>query len=133
MHQFARYVLAGGLAFVVDFTALLIFTSEVGFHYLVSASIAFLLGMVTNYLLCISWIFDYRALNNATHEVAVFFIIGIAGLLLNNLLMLFLTEFLDLHYLLSKAGAAAVILVFNFAMRRSLLFAERNASDGAAP
>lgn len=133
MHQFARYVLVGGLAFVIDFTVLFILTEKVGLHYLVSASIAFLVGMVTNYLLCIGWIFDYRALNNTAHELAVFFLIGIAGLLLNNSLMFLLTEFLDFHYLFSKIGAAAVIVIFNFSTRRSLLFAERKKPRGVRP
>lgn len=126
IRQFSQYVLVGGLAFVVDFTALFMFTENLGLHYLVSASIAFLLGMVNNYLLCIAWIFDYRALSNRAHEFAIFFLVGIAGLVLNNLVMFLLTEFADFHYLLSKAGAAALILIFNFSLRRSLLFSERD-------
>jgi len=47
--QFAQYVLVGGLAFVVDFTALFVLTDYFGLHYLVSASLAFLLGLITNY------------------------------------------------------------------------------------
>lgn len=125
MRQFVRYGVVGGLAFVVDFSALFLFTESLGLHYLVSASLAFLLGMVTNYLLCIAWIFDYRALSNRAHEFALFFAIGIAGLLLNNGLMFILTEFLEYHYLLSKAGAAVLILMFNFSLRRSLLFSPR--------
>lgn len=123
--QFAQYVLVGGLAFVVDFTALFVLTDYFGLHYLVSASLAFLLGLITNYLLCIAWIFDYRVLKNQAHEFALFSLIGVAGLLLNNLLMFLLTDLLDVHYLLSKAAAAGVILLFNFSLRRSLLFAER--------
>jgi len=128
MRQFSRYVLVGGFAFVVDFTALFLLTEKIGLHYLVSASISFMLGLVTNYLLCIAWIFDYRALESTAHEFLVFLLIGIAGLLLNNLLMYLLTEFFDFHYLLSKAGAAAAILVFNFSLRRSLLFADRKSA-----
>lgn len=124
IQQFARYVLVGGLAFIVDFTALFFLTESLEFHYLVSASIAFLLGLVTNYLLCISWIFHHRTVSNRLHEFIIFSLVGIAGLLLNNLLIFLLTEFVSFHYLMSKAVAAAVILVFNFSLRRSLLFAE---------
>lgn len=125
MRQFAQYVLVGGLAFVADFTALFLFTEGLGLHYLVSASIAFLLGLATNYLLCIAWIFDYRALQNQAHEFAIFSLIGLVGLLLNNFLMFVFTEFLSFHYLLSKAGAAVLILFFNFFFKRLLLFSER--------
>ncbi|MCB1967535.1 MAG: GtrA family protein [Candidatus Accumulibacter sp.] len=125
MRQFIQYILVGGLAFVVDFMALFLLTEKFALHYLVSASVAFLLGLVTNYLLCVAWIFDYRALQNQAHEFAIFSLIGLVGLLLNNLLMYAFTEFLGFYYLLSKAGAAALILFFNFFFRRLLLFSER--------
>jgi putative flippase GtrA len=125
MHQFAQYALVGGLAFAVDFMALFLLTERVGLHYLVSALIAFLLGLATNYFLCIFWIFDYRALKNQAHEFAIFSSIGLAGLLLNGVLMFLLTEFLGVHYLISRAQAALLILLFNFSLKRMLLFSER--------
>lgn len=131
IRQFTQYVLVGGLAFVVDFAALFLLTENVGLHYLVSASMAFLLGLLTNYLLCIAWIFDYRSVKNPAKEFAIFSLIGIAGLLLNNFLMFILTEFVNFHYLVSKVAAAALILIFNFSLRRSLLFAERKRSPVA--
>lgn len=124
LRQFVQYALVGGVAFVFDFVALFLLTERVGLHYLVSASIAFLLGLTTNYLLCIFWIFDYRALKNLAHEFAIFSLIGLAGLLLNGSLIFLLTEFLGLHYLVARAQAAVLILLFNFSLKRFLLFSE---------
>lgn len=124
LRQFVQYVLVGGVAFVFDFVALFLLTERVGLHYIVSASIAFLLGLTTNYLLCILWIFDYRALQNQAHEFAVFSLIGLAGLLLNGSLMFILIEFLGLHYLIARAQAAVLILLLNFSLKRFLLFSE---------
>lgn len=131
--QFGQYVLAGGLAFLFDFAALFLLTEHVGLHYLVSASIAFLLGLATNYLLCIVWIFDYRALKNQAHEFAIFSMIGVAGLLLNNVLMFLLTELVGLHYLASRTQAALLILFFNFSLKRFLLFSESKKTALEAP
>jgi putative flippase GtrA len=131
--QFAQYTLVGGLAFLFDFGALFLLTERVGLHYLVSASIAFLIGLATNYLLCIVWIFDYRALKNQAHEFAIFSLIGLAGLLLNSLLMLLLTELAGLHYLASRAQAAVLILLFNFSLKRFLLFSESKKAALEAP
>jgi putative flippase GtrA len=133
MRQFAQYVLAGGLAFAFDFTALFLLTESVGVHYLVSASLAFLIGLATNYLLCIAWIFDHRAQKNQAYEVAIFSLIGLAGLLLNNLVMFLLTEFVGLHYLISRAQAAVLILLFNFSLKRFLLFSESKKAALEAP
>jgi putative flippase GtrA len=122
VQQFIRYVGVGGLSFVVDFTCLYLLTEAIGWHYLASATLAFCAGLVTNYLLCLLWVFDFRRMQNRLHEFTVFGIIGLGGLLLNNLLLYTLTGLLGLHYLLSKISAAAVILLFNFGLRRWMLF-----------
>lgn len=120
--QFLSYVLVGGTAFVVDFSILYFLTESLGVYYIASATAGFLVGLVINYLLCILLIFDFRAMSRATHEFGLFAAIGIAGLMLNNLLIWMLTELAGLHYLASKLVAAAVVLVFNFTLRRQLLF-----------
>ena len=133
MRQFAQYVCVGGLAFVVDIAALFLLTEKVGLHYISSASVAFVLGLATNYILCVAVVFDYRALQNRAHEFVIFSLIGVAGLLLNNLLIFLFTEFLGFYYLVSKAGAAVFILFFNFFLRRLWLFSERKKAQLDSP
>lgn len=120
--QFMRYVGVGGAAFFVDFACLWALTEHVSLHYLLAATLGFSAGLVTNYLLCLIWVFDYRRMSNRLHEFTVFGSVGIAGLLLNNLLLYVLTDYGGFHYLISKLFAAAGILVFNFSLRRWLLF-----------
>lgn len=122
--QFLQYLIVGGMAFLVDLSALYGLTEFVSLHYLVSATIGFLLGLLLNYLLCVAWIFEYRALENAIHEFLLFALIGIIGLLLNNVLLYGFTEGLGMFYLVSKLLAAGIILVFNFSLRRHILFSE---------
>lgn len=120
--QFVSYVAVGGVAFVVDLGTLYLLTEFFGIYYIASATAGFLLGLIVNYLLCVIWIFDFRAIEKAAHEFGLFAAIGIVGLLLNNLLIYLLTEFVGIHYVISKMIAAALVLVFNFALRRQLLF-----------
>lgn len=114
--------MVGGAAFIIDFGLLYFLTEHLGVHYLLSATAGFLAGLAANYLLCVLLIFDFRAISKATHEFVLFAAIGIAGLLLNNTLIWLLTELAGFHYLASKLIAAALVLVFNFALRRQLLF-----------
>ena len=120
--QFFKYLVVGGLAFVVDYTILFLLARYAGLHYLLAATAGFILGLVTNYLLCIGWIFDQRSMQNTVHEFAIFTMIGIAGLGLNNGLMYVATDLAGVHYLLSKLLAAACVLIFNFGLRRYFLF-----------
>ena len=120
--QFIRYLYVGGLSFLVDFACLYYLTEHIGMHYLISATLAFSLGLTTNYLLCLAWVFDFRRMPNRWHEFMVFSAIGLFGLFLNNLLLWLLTEYAGLYYLVSKIIATAAILFFNFSLRRWLLF-----------
>ena len=98
--QLFRYTIVGGIAFIVDFVSLFILTEFIHFHYLISAAIAFSLGLTTNYILSISWVFDARSLQNKYKELVIFTIIGIIGLLFNELFMWYFTEIILFHYLM---------------------------------
>lgn len=120
-----QYTFVGGIAFLADFSVLVALTSLFGLHYLVSATVGFSIGVLVSYRLCVSWVFDYRAVDNRAVELSVFSLIGVVGLIINNLTMYLLTEFVDLVYMQSKLFAAAFVLAFNFTTRRWLLFSPR--------
>ena len=46
--QLFRYTIVGGTAFCFDFATLHMLTAYAGFHYLVSAAFAFILGLLVN-------------------------------------------------------------------------------------
>jgi putative flippase GtrA len=120
--QFARYVVVGGLAFGVDFGALYALTEFAGIHYLISAAAAFLLGLLANYFLSRVWVFNQRTVGNVAIEFAVFAVIGLIGLGLNEAILWFAHARLGLHYLVAKLFSAALVLVWNFGARKALLF-----------
>ncbi|MBN2530501.1 MAG: GtrA family protein [Deltaproteobacteria bacterium] len=120
--QFFRYLFVAGLAFVVDFSSLFAFTHWAGFHYLLSAALAFILGLITNYSLSIIWVFTERTMKSAKLEFLIFTGIGIAGLGLNELVIWLCTEFIGTHYLVSKIISTGLVFSFNFILRKILLF-----------
>ena len=120
--QFIRYVFVGGAAFAVDYLALYLLAHFAGLHYLLAASLSYLLGMVANYLVSVRWVFDFRRIRQWEREFAIFFMIGIAGLILNGLAITLLVEAAGAPYMAAKLAAAAAILFFNFGARKVLLF-----------
>lgn len=120
--QLYRYLFVGGAAFIVDFISLFILTDLFGIYYLISAAIAFILGLLANYFLSISWVFNKRKLKNTHVEFGVFGAIGIVGLGLNEVLIWFFTQDLQIFYLFSKIFAAVIILFWNFFARKFILF-----------
>ena len=124
--QLLRYCFVGGFAFLVDAGLLYVLTEYAGWHYLFSASLSFIAGLCVNYLLSISWIFKSSTYSNRTLEFVFFAIIGVVGLLLNELLLYMATDVLHLYYMLSKVIAAGIIMLWNFFARKYLLFNPQN-------
>ncbi len=120
--QAFRYILAGALAYAIDYSALAMLTNIFGLYYLTSAAIAFILGAVTSYVLNITWVFDERTLKDRRLEASVFFAIGIIGLFLNHYCILFFTERVKLHYLISKFVSTIAVAAVNFSARKYILF-----------
>jgi putative flippase GtrA len=120
--QLFRYTLVGGLAFIIDFGLLFILTHYLNIYYLISAAIAFLLGLTTNYILSIIWVFEKRTIANKKIEFLVFSLIGIVGLGLNEFIMWFFTDILYWHYLLSKIISTVFVYLWNFFARKFVLF-----------
>ena len=120
--QLFRYLFVGGAAFIVDIGSLYVFTDFFGIYYLISAAIAFLIGLIMNYILSISWVFNNRTFNSRTLKFGVFTFIGIIGLALNELFLWVFTAKLGLYYLISKIIVAVIILSWNFFARKFILF-----------
>lgn len=120
--EFRRYFLVGGLAFLVDGAVLAGMVELLGIHYLVGATAGFIVGAFVNYWLSVHWVFSERTLSNQGLELGLFILIGLIGLGLNDALMWLFTDWLGLYYLLSKIMAAALVFIYNFAVRRALLF-----------
>ena len=121
--QLLRYTFVGGIAFVVDFTSLYLLTEFAGLHYLHSAAIAFILGLIINYILSILWVFKSRAVNKKIIEFTIFVIIGIVGLGLNIIIIWFFTDRFSIDFLYySKLISTAIVYFWNFLARKYILY-----------
>lgn len=120
--QLMRYAVVGGVAFVVDYGSLWLLTELAGLHHLVSAAIAFVLGLTCNYLISTAWVFGESKVKNRWLEFSAFALIGIVGLGLNELIIYLCTDICSLHYMLSKIISTALVFFWNFFARRFLLF-----------
>lgn len=125
--QLFRYLFVGGAAFLVDYGLLVLLTEVCGLHYLVSATISFIAGLIVNYLLSTSWIFRKSKMENKWAEFLIFSIIGVVGLLLNNLLLYLFTDLAHIHYMISKLITTAIVMLWNFGARKIILFNKKEA------
>lgn len=120
--QFVRYFFVGGFAFVVDFGLLYILTEYAGLHYLLSATLSFISGLLVNYIISCIWVFSNSKFKNRLVEFLFFAAIGVVGLLLNDALIWLFTDCIGTHYMFSKIVAAAIVYLWNFFARKYLVF-----------
>ena len=117
-----RYFGAAAFALVIDLATLSGLIHIAGVHYLLAAPIGFALGLALIYLLSVRWVFDERRLANPRVEFAVFALIGLAGMGINELVIYAGVEQFALGPEQAKLPSAALVFSFNFATRKLLLF-----------
>ena len=121
MGQIIRFGLVGFLCFFIDYGLLLALTELAGFHYLVSGALSFAVSVVVNYLLSMKFVYEARARENRTGEFITFVLLSLVGLLINQLVMWVVVEFLGIWYQLAKIGATAIVMVYNFVSRKIII------------
>lgn len=120
--QLFRYTFVGGLAFVVDFGLLYLLTEFANFHYLTSAAIAFVAGLVVNYVLSKLWVFNKSSYKNKVAEFLMFALIGVIGLGFTELLMWLFTDIFGAYYIISKILTTMLVYFWNFFARKFMIF-----------
>lgn len=120
--QLFRYSFVGGFAFVVDFCLLYVLTEFVHLHYLASAAIAFLAGLMVNYVLSKLWVFTKSSYKSRVAEFLVFALIGVIGLGFTELLMWVFTDLVGAHYIVSKLFTTVLVYFWNFFARKIIIF-----------
>ena len=126
--QFLRYLVTGGLAFVVDFGLFALCLYKLDWHYLLANLIGLVAGLVLNYALSIVWVFTacQRTLEKQkVIEFTLFAFVGIAGVGINQALMYLMVGLLDWNEMVSKMVAAVLVLMWNFGARKLMLFREK--------
>jgi putative flippase GtrA len=117
-----KYFAVSAAALALDFGLLILLTERVHLPYLVSAAIGFSAGTLLAYVLSVSLVFRECRFTRRWAEFLGFVMIGVAGLVLNQILLRAFVEGLGLSYVLAKVPAAGIGFVFSFASRRLALF-----------
>jgi putative flippase GtrA len=118
--QFVRYLFVGGFAALVDTGCLYILHKHLGFHHLSAAAIGFLLGLITNYVISILWVFESRG--RIKEEFTLFALIGIGGLMWTEVILWLSVEVAQISVMLAKGIALVLVLIWNFGMRKKFVF-----------
>jgi putative flippase GtrA len=132
--QFFRYGIVGAVTFFIDMGILYSLTLSPVFvrYYILAVTISSGTALLCTYVLSVLWVFKKRNMTNLRFEFIIFCVIGIVGLLLNYLLVWFLTEVLlksvfvvdvkRIRILIAKPVTTVIVFFWNFFLRKLILF-----------
>lgn len=121
LRELALYGFASALALGVDGGLLLLLT-RFGVNYLAASGAGFASGIAVTYLLSVSVVFRHRPIADRRREFIGFLGVGLAGLMLTQGSMALWVEMFRMTPVLAKLPTAGIVFLFNFAVRRALLF-----------
>lgn len=122
--EFVRFLVVGGLCYLLGLALLYWFTEHLGFHYLLSLVIAMLILSIIGWAMNRNWTFrsiDPRWFAEAQRYLAANF----SAWLLTFVLMALLVSGFGVNYLHASAVIAALMAVFNFLLHRHWSFRQK--------
>ena len=121
IEQIMKFGVVGFLCFFIDYGLMILFTEAFYINYLVSAALSFSISTIVNYSLSMRYVFKSKKDANKINEFILFVVLSVIGLGVNEAAMWIAVEGLGIHYMISKIGATAVVMVFNFVTRKIFL------------
>ncbi len=128
--EFFRYLLVGGLAFVIDSGVLALFRELVlnggtPTELFICTALGFIAGLITNYVLSLLFVFkksENKGNGKSVGAFLIFALVGIIGLGLTELGMYVGVYVFGWHYILTKILVAGAVMVWNYAGRKIFVF-----------
>ena len=121
IHQLMKFGVVGIIAFFIDYGLLFVLTEFGGINYLVSATISFTASVIFNYIASMRYVFTHKEDMSRRKEFVIFVVLSAIGLVINNVCMWAGVEIFGIHYMITKIGATAIVMVWNFVTRKIFL------------
>jgi len=121
IEQVMKFVVVGGLSFVLDFIIYYVLTNFFSVYYLTAGFFSFTLSLIFNYLMSMKFVFKSKDDLKKTHEFIIFVSLSVMGLGLNLLCLYILVDLFKMNDLIAKVLVAGIVMVFNFVTRKIFL------------
>lgn len=123
-----KYLLVSLVALGADTALLVAMKDVVGLPLWLAVAAGFMAGVMINYGLSVAFVFHEHRLGHRGIEFLGFLAIGLIGLAVKEGVIEGLVAIVGLNYKIANIPAVGAAFVFNFAVRRALLFSR---PDGA--
>ncbi len=122
--QFMKFGVVGVIAFVIDYGFMILLTEVFGVPYLISTTVSFIISVVFNYFASMRFVFKRKDDMSRRREFIIFVILSVIGLVINDVFMWLMVDFLFIDYRISKIVVTFIVAVWNFVTRKIFLEAK---------
>lgn len=119
--QLAKFGVVGVVATVIDFGVMNVLHYGMHLDILIANTAGFIISLIFNYLASMKFVFEHREGMSRRREFAIFVVLSIIGLLLNDGIVVALNKGLALEANLAKIAATALVMIYNFVTRKIFL------------
>lgn len=119
--QIFKFGIVGFFAFIIDYSVMVVLTEYIGFFYLISSTISFIVSLAFNYIFSMKFVFKRKEDFSRRREFFLFSLLSIIGLFINQISMWFLVEKLYITYKFGKIIATIIVMIWNFVSRKIFL------------
>lgn len=128
IHQFFSYLLVGGIATIVEWLCFYIFFYFFSIYYLLATALAFFISTMANWVTGKLLTFRNIAQQSTVAELGKIYVVSVAGLLFNLMLMYVFVQRFSLPSMLSKIIATGIVFMWNFLTRKLWIYREGESS-----
>ena len=122
--QFMKFGIVGVIAFVIDYGFMVLLTEVFGVPYLISTTVSFIISVIFNYFASMRFVFKRKDDMSRRREFIIFIVLSVIGLVINDVFMWLMVDFLFIDYRISKIVVTFIVAVWNFVTRKIFLEAK---------
>lgn len=122
--QFMKFGIVGVMAFVIDYGFMIFLTEVFGVPYLISTTVSFIVSVFFNYFASMRFVFKRKDDMSRKREFIIFVVLSVIGLVINDVFMWLMVDFLYIDYRISKIVVTFIVAVWNFVTRKIFLEAK---------
>lgn len=122
--QFMKFGIVGVIAFVIDYGFMIFLTEVFGVPYLISTTVSFIVSVIFNYFASMRFVFKRKDDMSRKREFIIFVVLSVIGLVINDVFMWLMVDFLYIDYRISKIVVTFIVAVWNFVTRKIFLEAK---------
>lgn len=129
--QLVKFCIVGGTSAVISFSIYFFFTAVVGWWYVFSSALGFVLSAMFNFTMNKLWTFRNRSGGKrALKQVGMFATVTTSGLFINTVIIYLLTDIVLLDWRISWVGATGLVMIWNFTFNRLWTFRHHEPMTG---